>query len=252
MKLSPRQQAMLQHLKQHGYTTNDEFVARFDVTSQTVRRDLTQLADACLIERFHGGADVLSNSVNTAYGQRLSQNQAAKTRIAQKVAGMIPNGASVFINIGTTTELVAQQLMQHEGLQVVTNNIHVAANLSNKPDFSVIIAGGEVRHSDGGVIGEATSDFIKQFQMDFAIIGISGLSEDGALLDFDFREVKVSQAILDNAKTIILAVDSSKFGRRAMVKQGDLSQISVMVTDAQPPASLQDVIATHGVALHIV
>ena len=252
MKLAPRLQAMLKHLKEQGYTSIDTFAEQFSVTPQTVRRDLNQLESAGLIQRFHGGAELLSNSVNTKYSSRLSQNQRAKETIAKKVAQMIPDGASLFINIGTTTEVVAQHLKDHNQLQIVTNNIHVAANLSSKEDFSVIIAGGEVRHSDGGIIGEATSDFIKQFQMDFAIIGISGISENGALLDFDFKEVKVSQAILDNAATIILVADNSKFGRRAMVKQGELAQIDILVTDDQPPANLMDIIKEQNIELHVV
>lgn len=160
---------------------------------------------------------------------------------------MIPDGASLFINIGTTTELIATKLLNHKNLHVVTNNIHVATLLSAKEDFSVIIAAGEVRYRDGGIIGEATCDFISQFRMDYGIIGISGISADGALLDFDFREVKVSQAIIQNTQTTILAADYSKFERRAMVEQGNLAQVDYFVCDKAPPAGIQRIIKENNI-----
>ena len=112
----------------------------------------------------------------------------------------MPNHASLFINIGTTTEEVAKALHEHKGLSVVTNNLNVALILSHKPDFRVIVAGGLVRARDHGIIGELTIDLIRQFKVDIGIIGISGIDRDGALLDFDYREVRVAQAIMENSR----------------------------------------------------
>ena len=150
----------------------------------------------------------------------------AKEKIAAQLVRMIPNGASLFINIGTTTETIARALLEHKGLQVVTNNLNVASILGSKEDFSVVIAGGEVRHRDGGVIGETTEEFIKKFRMDFGIIGISGIDLEGSLLDFDYREVRVAQAIIANSRQVILAADHSKFGRNAMVRLGNINPVS--------------------------
>ena len=86
-----------------------------------------------------------------------------------------------------------------------------------KPDFKVILAGGEVRNIDGGVTGEATLDFISQFRLDFGILGISGIDHDGSLLDFDYHEVRVKRAIIENSRCVFLGVDHTKFGRNAML-----------------------------------
>ena len=188
---------------------------------------------------------------NTAYQTRKIMDLEAKQKIAQHVVSMIPNGSSLFINIGTTTETIAKALLGHENLKVVTNNLNVAAILGVKKDFSVLIAGGEVRHRDGGIIGETTEDFIKQFRMDFGIIGISGIEENGALLDFDYREVRVAQAIIENSRKVLLAADHSKFGRYAMVKLGNISQADNFITDAQPPESILTLLNEHDVELHI-
>ena len=252
MSLNQRQTELVEFVHNNGFVNIDTLVQHFDVTPQTIRRDLNKLAENGNIIRHHGGAEATSSSANTSYQSRKIMNLDAKEKIAKQVASMIPNGASVFINIGTTTETIAKALLNHSNLNIVTNNIHVATILSAKEDFTVIIAAGEVRHKDGGIIGEATCDFISQFHMDFGIIGISGISNDGSLLEFDFREVKVAQAIIQNSTTVILATDHSKFGRNAMVKQGNISQIDHFFTDEVPPGDLNEILEANNVQTYVV
>jgi DeoR family glycerol-3-phosphate regulon repressor len=239
-------------LKERGSVTIEELVVHFKVTPQTIRRDLSYLADNQKLRRHHGGAGPISSIENTSYHTRQITDLEAKEKIAAHLVKMIPNGSSLFINIGTTTETIAKALLHHENLQVVTNNLNVARILGAKKDFSVLIAGGEVRYRDGGVIGEATEEFINQFRMDFGIIGISGIEDDGSLLDFDFREVKVAQAIIKNSRRVLLAADSSKFGRYAMVRLGNINQAHDFITDSKPPESIQTILTNHDVNLHIV
>lgn len=167
------------------------------------------------------------------------------------VARHIPDQASLFINLGTTTESVAHALLRHRGLRVITNNLHVAAQLSLNPEFEVIIAGGVVRNRDQGVTGEATIDFIRQFKVDFGIIGISGIDPDGTLRDYDYREVRVAEAIIQHSRRVFLAADHSKFGRNALVRLGHLSGVDALFTDRPPPAELEPVLHESGVAVHI-
>jgi DeoR family glycerol-3-phosphate regulon repressor len=161
------------------------------------------------------------------------------------------NHASIFINIGTTTESIARALLNHNHLKIITNNLHVASILSAKDDFEVLIAGGNVRR-DGGIVGQASVDFINQFKFDFALIGISGIDSDGSLLDFDYQEVRVSQAIISNARQVILAADSSKFGRNAMVRLGPISLIDCLVTDQHPVPELTQLLAQNKIRLEVV
>lgn len=252
MTLNKRQELILEHIRSSGFATIDELVAHFGVTPQTIRRDLNLLTNQTDLKRYHGGAGLESSTVNTTYQTRKIMNLNAKQRIAEALVKMIPDGSSLFINIGTTTETIAKELLQKRNLQIVTNNLNVAQILGSKEDFSVVIAGGEVRHRDGGVIGEATEEFIKNFRMDFGVIGISGIDHDGALLDFDYREVRVAQAIIANSRSILLAADSSKFGRNAMVRLGNISQTDHFFTDAEPPRSIAQIIKDNQIALHLV
>lgn len=251
MTSQQRQSKILELINEKGFISIDELVVLFNVTPQTIRRDLNQMADENKVRRHHGGAERESTTENETYQSRKINHLSAKQRMAKHVAQMVPNGASIFINIGTSTEMVARALLQHQGLRIVTNNIHVASILSANQDFQVIIAAGEVRHRDGGIVGEATCDFIGQFKMDFGIIGISGISSDGALLEYDFREVRVAQAIIENSTTVILTADHSKFGRGAMVKQANITQIDHLVTDRPVPESIANIAAENQIHIDV-
>ncbi|SEJ04826.1 transcriptional regulator, DeoR family [Azotobacter beijerinckii] len=251
MSLAPRQQNILDLVRERGYVSIEELAHSFAVTPQTIRRDINQLAEQGLLRRYHGGAAYDSSVENTAYAMRAGQMHDEKRRIAEAVAAAVPDHASLFINIGTTTEAIARALFGHQALKVITNDLHVAGILGAKEDFEVLVAGGKVRN-DGGIVGQATVDFIQQFKVDYALVGISGIDEDGSLLDFDFREVRVSRAILDNARQVFLAADSSKFGRNAMVRLGSIAQVDRVFTDAQPAPRLVQLLAEHKVKLEVV
>ena len=233
---NPRQLRLLEEVRLHQSATVEQLADTLGVTLQTVRRDVQRLAEQGLVLRFHGGVRVPSSTVeNLGHTQRETLHAEGKARIARAVAKLVPNDCSLILNIGTTTEAIARALMAHRGLRVITNNLNVAAILSGNPEFEVIVAGGVVRSRDRGIVGEAAVDFIRQFKVDIALIGISGIEVDGTLRDFDYREVKVAQTIIAQSREVWLAADHSKFSRPAMVQAATLAQIGRLFTDAPPP-----------------
>ncbi|MBS0507922.1 MAG: DeoR/GlpR transcriptional regulator [Proteobacteria bacterium] len=245
MNTNPRQLLLLDEVRRRKSASVEQLAETLGVTLQTVRRDVQRLAEQGLVTRFHGGVRVPSSTVeNLAHQQRETLNAEGKARIARAVAAQVPHDCSLILNIGTTTEAIARALMHHRGLRVLTNNLNVAAILSGNPDCEVIVAGGVVRARDRGIVGEAAVDFIRQFRVDIALIGISGIEADGTLRDFDLREVKVAQTIIAQAREVWLAADHTKFNRAAMVELATLAQIDRLFTDAAPPepfpALLQD------------
>lgn len=250
--LSPRQTQILTTARQSGTVLVDELALRFDVTPQTIRKDLNELCNSRLLARTHGGAMLSSGVQNMAYDSRRAIAAVEKQAIGQHAAKFIPNNCSLFINIGTTTEEVARALIHHEGLLVITNNIHVASILLPCPNIEVMIVGGVLRKADGGVIGEQAIDMISQFKVDHAVMGVSAIDDDGALLDFDYREVRAAQAIMQNSRSVILVSDSMKFSRSAPVRIGHISQVDVFVTDSPPPESIIDLCKHKGVQIEIV
>jgi len=247
MSHSLRQQEILEIARDQSRVTVDELVARFDVTPQTIRKDLNELCDANALSRVHGGAVLSSGVTNMGYEQRRDMATDEKQLIGDLCAAHIPNNASLFMNIGTTTEAVARALSNHRDLLVITNNLNVANILIQNPSCEVIIAGGVLRRSDGGVIGEVTADFVNQFKVDYAVVGASAIDEDGALLDYDYREVRVAQAILKNARHTYLVADRMKLQRSAPVRIAHISQISTFFTDVLDSTKLRQVCARHDV-----
>jgi DeoR family glycerol-3-phosphate regulon repressor len=242
----------IQHLvRAKGFITIEHLAAQFEVTPQTIRRDINILSREGLIHRYHGGAGLPPSTENVAYTQRKILCLKEKEQIARMVAACIPDHASLFINIGTTTEEIAKMLCGHKRLRVITNNLNVASILAGSENFEIIVAGGLVRPRDGGIVGPLTIDFIQQFRVDFGIIGISGIDVDGTLLDFDYREVRAARAIIDNSRKVFLAADHTKFGRNAMVRLGNIGEIDALFTDRQPAEALTEVMNARDVELHV-
>jgi len=246
-----RQPDILDLARQHGRVTVEGLAAHFCVAVQTIRRDLTELAESGQLERVHGGAVLPSGVRNIGYSDRRGLNAEAKVAMARRAAAMIPNGSSLFLNIGTTTEAVAHALLNHEALLVVTNNLNVANILAANADCEVIVAGGTLRRSDGGLTGHLTMRVIEQFRVDLAVIGCSALALDGDVLDFDVAEVSVSQTILSRARAAMLVADHSKFQRTAPARITSLENLDSFVTDAPLPGPLAVRCGTWGTEVHI-
>jgi DeoR family transcriptional regulator, glycerol-3-phosphate regulon repressor len=249
--LSPRQSDIVALAKAEGRVSVEGLAGRFNVTPQTIRKDLNDLCERGVLQRYHGGAILASGTANLGYEARRKLATDEKRRIGIKAASLIPDSSSLLINIGTTTEQVAAALRGKHGLLVITNNMNVANILQGYEQIEIIVAGGVVRHLDGGVVGEAAVDFIRQFKVDYAVIGTSAIDEDGTLLDFDYREVKVAQAIIDCARKSILVADSMKFERTAPVRIGHISQLDYFVTDVAPPSRVRELCRDNEVSVEI-
>ncbi len=258
-QLSIRQQMIVDAAYAQGEVQVEPLSGKLGVTPQTIRRDLNYLCDRRLLQRTHGGAVVQDGVANISYAARRSFMAAEKTAIGATAVTLIPDDSSLFINIGTTTESAARQLSKHHGLLIVTNNINVIQVLRHNLTFKFMLAGGTVRNDDGGIVGDSTAEFIARFKLDYAIIGVSAIEEDGTLLDFDSQEVRVARAIIANARKTILVADSEKFKRSAPMRIANVSAIDYIVTDKRPPDAFLahcqrhrvEVLMTHGVDRHI-
>ena len=251
-KLNKRQDDILSLAEQEGYVSVENLAEAFTVTQQTIRRDIKYLSDNEFLVRTHGGAFYSSGVSNFAYKSRKYLASDEKSEIANAVAEIIPNHSSVILNIGTTTEKVAESLLSHQGLKVVTNNINIVNIFAHSDDAKVWLAGGKVRKSDSAVIGESTADFIKQFKVDYAVVGVSAIDNDGLLMDFDQREVMVSRAIFERSRKLILVADDIKFERTAPMVIGNISEIDILVTNNQPSPEITNICNENNVEVIVV
>jgi DeoR family transcriptional regulator, glycerol-3-phosphate regulon repressor len=251
MPITPRQSDILDRARSEGRVMVEGLAEAFGVTVQTIRRDLSELCDARLLDRIHGGAVLPSGVTNIGYEDRRRLNADAKEAIARACAAEIPDGASLFLNIGTTTEAVARALQGHSGLMVVTNNMNAAQILAGNPSCEVVLTGGALRRADGGLVGDLAVQTIRAFKVDVAVIGASALDADGDLLDFDIQEVRVAHAILQQARQAILVADQGKLTRAAPVRIASLSDLDIWVTDTDPPAALRALCAEAGTEIRV-
>ena len=249
--LTERQQAILDTARQDGEVLVDTLAQDFNVTPQTVRRDLSRLCGLRLLQRTHGGAMIHDGVSNLQYGARKLLAAEAKQAIGERAASLIPNDASLFVNIGTTTEQVAHYLHEHVGMLVLTNNVNVVNILRPCESIELMTAGGRVRREDGGIVGAATVEFVHQFKVDYAVIGASAIESDGTFLDYDPQEVLVAKAIIENARYVMLVGDATKFERSAPVRIGNVASVDHFVTDVAPPRPFADHCRAHGVRLHV-
>src|SRR6056297_3415771 len=246
-----RQPDILEIARAEGKVMVEDLAERFAVTVQTIRRDLTELANAGKLERVHGGAILPSGVSNILYEERRRLNEEAKAAIARACAAAIPDDASVFLDIGTTTEAVARELMDHRNLLVVTNNMNVAAILQANPDFEIVVAGGMLRRSDNGLVGNLTARTIENFKFDVAVLGCSALDIDGDLLDFDIQEVVVGQTLLTRSREVFVVADHSKFTRGAPVRIGSLRDVHRFFTDRPVADPLATRCTGWGTTVHV-
>ncbi|WP_147818944.1 DeoR/GlpR family DNA-binding transcription regulator [Salidesulfovibrio onnuriiensis] len=237
-------------VREQGFMAIGALADHFDVTPQTVRRDINILCDQGRLARHHGGAGPVVSTENVGYTDRQVLYHEEKKRIAKLVVEHIPPRSSLFINMGTTNEEVAKELCKRDHLRVITNNLNVAKILSANQNIDILVAGGIVRHRDCGIVGESAIDFLRQFKVDYGIIGISGIDLDGTLLDFDYREVSAARSIINNSRKVFLVTDRSKFGRNAMVRLGSFSEIDCLFTDSPPPEEIMEHLRRHEVEMY--
>lgn len=249
--LNPRQQEIVHLAREHGHITVDELVGTLGVTHQTVRRDVNMLCEAGILLRFHGGAAFRSSTSNLPYEARQESLTAEKQAIARTVAEQIPDHSSVFIDIGTTAEAVAQELRRRSNLRIVTNNLNVANLLAKRDDYEVTICGGTLRGRDMAISGETATEFVRRFRVDFAILGIVALADDGSILDFFIDEEPLTRAIIECGRQVFVVADHSKFGRQATAKVAHIRDVHAVFTDTDPGPVWTKLFETEKVHLYL-
>ncbi len=247
--LNHRQQHIANAARDKGFVTIDDLVATLDVTPQTVRRDINFLCEHGILARFHGGAAYRSSVTNMPYETRAGSMTEEKAAIATRVAAEIPDASSVFIDIGTTAEAVAQALRGKSNLRIVTNNLNVVRLLAGKEDFEVTVTGGILRHRDHAITGAAATAFVERYRLDYSILGVVAIDPTGAILDFHADEEPLTRAVIGCGRQCFVVADSSKFGRNAIARVAHLSQVAALFTDAVPDGNWAKTIKESGVRL---
>lgn len=247
--ISKRQAEIADLVQTAGFASVEDLAERFEVTTQTIRRDVNGLCELGILRRTHGGVEAPVQAQNIHYSTRKILNFSEKEKVADLVASHVENGQSLAFSIGTTPEIVLQALVNHTDLRIFTNNLNVAFTASNNATFQVTIAGGRLRHGDKDVLGASVGQFFGNYKVDIGIFGVAGVDEEGTLLDFHEDEVAAREAILANCRKSFLVLDHSKFGREAYVRGGNIADVSAVFCDRPLPEALRDTLQARNVEI---
>jgi DeoR family glycerol-3-phosphate regulon repressor/DeoR family fructose operon transcriptional repressor len=238
--------------KQLGQITVTDMSARFEVSLDTIRRDLDILADQGLILRTHGGA-VPSESMAAAdspFEQRISARQDAKERIGRAAAKLVAPGETLIVNGGSTAVAFAASLGDLTRLTIVTNNLGLPSAFPASAVANLYLLGGEIRSGAHITLGPVGFVGTRQIAADTAVIGIGGITEDGCSTS-RIEEASMIAAMIAAARRTIVIADSAKFGRTGFAVIAPLDKIDVLVTDAEPSGKLREALDAAGVRLVI-
>ena len=219
--LTERQRHILARIEAQGFATIEQFAEAFNVSAQTVRRDIIQLDRLQLLQRFHGGAGKLDPQVRLGYQRKAELAVAEKQAIGRAAAALIRDGALVFLDVGTTVEAAARALARRPGFTIVTNSLRTAA-VFDPDEHEVRVAGGVVRGADGSLVGAAAMRQVGLYRFDHALIGCSAVEPDGAVMDFDAEKVAVKRAAMAAARARSLLATRRKFALTARIRIGTL------------------------------
>lgn len=227
-----RHQVILDILEGRGSITISELVKRFDVSEMTIRRDLDILEKKGFLRRVHGGA-VLDHgrSYEPPFVTRAVENLSVKQQIAKVAAGLIENGDSLILDVGTTTLEIARQLLDKQNLTVITPCLQIAVLLAENPNIRLILTGGIVRPREHSMVGHLAERALQDFFVDKLFLGAAGVDFEAGLTEYNLEDTMVKQVMIKKAKRVILVTDASKFGRIAFTAIAPLNVVNTLITD---------------------
>jgi DeoR/GlpR family transcriptional regulator of sugar metabolism len=246
---SRRRAELVRLVRSRRQVTVSELATLFDVSLDTIRRDLDLLAERGLLTRTHGGAVPLDELAmhDTPFAERLNAHKVAKTRIGHAAAALVSDGETLIINGGSTTRAFAGELAGRRNLTVVTNNLSVPAMLSGDAVRDVYVLGGQYRPESQVTIGEVRFAPVSGISVDTAVIGVGGITAHAGLSTTLLAEAVMIAAMIRAASRTIVVADASKFGHNAFAHIVPLARIHMLVTDAKPDPELGTALAEAGV-----
>lgn len=248
MKPKQRQVGILGVIAEAGEASVEALARRFDVSAETIRRDLAHLAETGALQKVHGGARRLRLHAEGKYRERMAQDAEAKAVIARKLAALVAPGDTLFMDTGTTTVACAEALLAVPGLTVITNALRVAQVLG-QGDARVFLLGGAYGQDNAQTLGPMAIDQIDRFQADHAVLTVSALDVAAGAMDSDPDEAQVSRAMRARARTTVVVASAAKLGRAAAFRVCRLDEIDVLVCEEAPPDAFVAALRAAGVEL---
>ncbi|HRX36065.1 MAG TPA: DeoR/GlpR family DNA-binding transcription regulator [Aestuariivirga sp.] len=248
---TPRHADILKLVHERGTVRVEEIASRLGVSQETVRRDIRPLALAGEVVKLHGAIALPHDVGEAPFERRLRENAEAKRAIARHAARHISDGDSLMLDTGTTTSIFARELLRKRNLTVVTNSSDVARTLSTVNGNQVYMAGGELNGDNGAAFGVSAVRFVASFNVRHTFISISAMDALAGPTDSSLDEAEFARMLLARGERRYILTDSSKFGRRALIKVCEFGEFETLVTERAPPPDLAAALAATGVAVDV-
>lgn len=230
-----RRNAILEKLQAERRVVVSELSILYDVSEETIRRDLEKLENEGYVIKSYGGAVLNENAnLDLPFNIRKNKNVVGKQKIADIISQTIHDGDFLFLDASSTAVAIAKNIKGKKGLTIITNSLEIAIELLDVPECKVISTGGEIVSTAFGLVGHVTDKTIRSYYVDKAIISSKGFDLEKGFTDSDERHANNKRSMLESARVKILAIDSSKFDRVSFAKIGDLRDITMIVTDTKP------------------
>lgn len=244
-----RRNLILEKLQEEKRVVVSELSQLFDVSEETIRRDLDKLDKDGLAVKSYGGAVINENSgIDMPFNVRRKHNVTEKRIIADLITEEIHDGDSLMLDASSTAIYIAKSIKQHcDRLRVVTNSLEIVIELSDMPGWTVIASGGQVKEGYLALLGDKAVAGLDEYNVDVAVVSCKGLNQNGDFMDSNVSLAAVKETMLKSAKRRILAVDSSKFGKTAFSRVGTLKDIDIIVTDQEPSEVWMQLFEQYGV-----
>lgn len=225
---------------QSGFATIEALSERFGVSAQTVRRDIIALSDAGRLQRFHGGAGPVEGEEATRldYSAKRQINRPEKGAIGKAAAALVPDRATVYLDVGTTVEACAGYLAQRRGFTIFTNSMPAAVKF-DPAEHQVFVLGGRMAGRDGSLVGSDAVEMLRSVQLDYALIACSGIDPAGRVMDFDLEKIAIKKAAMASAGQSHLLATQSKFGRTALAMICERDRFASIVSNQPTGAGAQ-------------
>lgn len=248
MKPQNRRERILDLLRERGTVTVEELAGSLAMSRETIRRDLTVLSNRGQVRKFHGGATWPHNEGENLFQERMSENVAAKRAIAHRAAALFAPGDALFVDTGSTTVYFAEELTRIAELRVITNSSMIASIMSGTDNGTrVYLLGGEFNGENYETFGAMATAMIRQFRARHAVLTVAALNAEAGIMDHDTEEAQVARAIVDQAITLTVLADASKFERTALFEVAPWSSVARLVVDQPPTGGLARQLETAGV-----
>ncbi len=245
-----RRNAILSRLYLDGKVIVSELSAEFEVTEETIRRDLEKLDKEGLVKKTYGGAVPVQNfNTDLPHNVRKKANVESKQKIAEKISKIFNDGDCIMIDASSTAQMVLNFIKHLKNITIITNSVEALIELADKEDWHVYSTGGKLKKGSLSLVGPSAQRLIRGYHVDYAVCSSKGIDMANGITDSNEKDSEMKQAMFDSAETKILVIDSSKFDKTSLIKVSDVTDVDIIATDCEPSANWDEYLKSKNVDL---